>query len=220
VGCVVSILVLLEAAHRRRRTYPAYSWEFRFQSLFCWKRLIGLRRPTHGHHRLDVSILVLLEAAHRRAGRKLLSMRKLVSILVLLEAAHRLRSNISRHDLPTCFNPCSVGSGSSAACPIEESARAGKVSILVLLEAAHRRDEYDIVRRDPLEFQSLFCWKRLIGTSAASSVRHRSTCFNPCSVGSGSSATFLGFAPNQAKWFQSLFCWKRLIGARYRIVPS
>jgi len=65
-------------------------------------------------------------------------------------------------------------------------------------------------------FQSLFCWKRLIGGPLSAATGDPVRGFNPCSVGSGSSArTTRRLGPWRFQ-FQSLFCWKRLIGHEIR----
>jgi len=61
-------------------------------------------------------------------------------------------------------------------------------------------------------FQSLFCWKRLIGDRDEALDAALGDGFNPCSVGSGSSAGTRMSRRWVAIGFQSLFCWKRLIG--------
>ena len=188
-GMGVSILVLLEAAHRQGRheiervdvalgfdpcspgsstsarlAGPVARRPTRFRSLFSWKQHIG-QILYHVWEMLScVSILVLLEAAHRRqpAGRPGDGLH--VSILVLLEAAHRLPSAVLR-PRPRCrFDPCSPGSSTSAQRCRSRTRREAPVSILVLLEAAHRHDD----------------------TSRSHALARIS--FDPCSPGSSTSA--------------------------------
>ena len=86
----------------------------------------------------------------------------------------------------TCFNPCFVGSSSQA----------------------QRRYPLDYERT---EFQSLFCWKFLLGNAQGSATV---TCagFNPCFVGSSSQANIDDSGREVMVLFQSLFCWKFLLG--------
>ena len=109
-----------------------------FQSLFCWKFLLGF---TSSCLRVTSS--------------------KVVSILVLLEV------------------PLRPGGGLRA-----EAAR--DVSILVLLEVPLRPRRARI-RGEAVElFQSLFCWKFLLGYVIQSHMIETIMSFNPCFAGSSS----------------------------------
>ena len=61
-----------------------------------------------------------------------------------------------------------------------------QVSILVLLEVPLRPNTDRLRAIAELEFQSLFCWKFLLGTFSSIAISPYSSCFNPCFVGSSS----------------------------------
>ena len=61
-----------------------------------------------------------------------------------------------------------------------------QVSILVLLEVPLRLVELENETVALSWFQSLFCWKFLLGSGAASVLSNWKTSFNPCFAGSSS----------------------------------
>ena len=63
-------------------------------------------------------------------------------------------------------------------------------------------------------FQSLLCWISVIGVSMPPPSRSRSCSFNPCCVGSRSSAAWDQYRPPVTNRFQSLLCWISVIGNR------
>ena len=109
VSSQVSILVLLDDAHREGSVCRRRVDVGEFQSLFFWMMHIGppeLGRPARGR---QVSILVLLDDAHRGPVQARLEQADQVSILVLLDDAHRGRGGLELGGSPLGFNPCSSG---------------------------------------------------------------------------------------------------------------
>ncbi len=137
---------------------------FLFQSLFCWKFLLG---------------------SNERVSREVHSV---VSILVLLEVPLRPSAIVAFGTNRSCFNPCFVGSSSQA-------------QILHLQEFQLQ------------QFQSLFCWKFLLGAACHHCRASDFHCFNPCFVGSSSQAVYYCIKLIAFSGFQSLFCWKFLLGS-------
>ncbi len=111
----VSILVLLDHAPRPWRGLMPSAGGPLFQSLFSWITLLGwtaadLIEVTDAMFQSLFSWITLLgrRCLDRAAGRVV------VSILVLLDHAPRRRRRRPRDSRSRCFNPCSLGSRSSA----------------------------------------------------------------------------------------------------------
>ena len=186
-----------------------------FQSLFCWKFLLGYSAVerfaaiTSGFNPCFVGSSSQAEKNREHLGNRtprfnpcfvgsssqarLLFLKNRrqkggVSILVLLEVPLRPEIQKWKEKVQQCFNPCFVGSSSQAS-------------------------QCQKGTRKRIAFQSLFCWKFLLGRRTERDSGRNSGSFNPCFVGSSSQARPDRRHGIPAGQFQSLFCWKFLLGS-------
>ena len=207
-----------------------------FQSLFCWKFLLGKSLSGRTSSLRPVSILVLLEVPLR--PRRVLHSPgyNRVSILVLLEVPLRQGWSDESDSPYGCFNPCFVGSSSQAHLlppPFLINQQFQSLFCWKFLLGVDNtisrcwRDVFQslfcwkfllgicfgkILHEMNIMFQSLFCWKFLLGRSNGSPRMALVNRFNPCFVGSSSQARNLSESDVSTYKFQSLFCWKFLLG--------
>ena len=184
----VSILVLLEvplrltadrSKHQARRMFQSlFCWKFllgifgfqkempnnKFQSLFCWKFLLGIFGFQKEMPNNKFQSLFCWKFLLGLLFQSLFLLREIVSILVLLEVPLRHRT-VGKYVTKGCrFNPCFAGSSS---------------------QAEIRR----FTEQEEARFQSLFCWKFLLGQAPEATTLLLHLCFNPCFAGSSSQAT-------------------------------